>query len=244
MYTEKILNYYEAGVTTNSSSTKFNTNFTLTFTPSASFQGFPLKASRATCPRQHLSPLGSPVTVYIGDITASSIVAATCTGETGGTTTATLTGCNVPTANQGDSYNSTSIIGAPGAAIVPAATLNEIGEGAGVPPSAKNVAKLMKNNEDLSILRVAYTSDGINFSDAGLANSGIISGQSNGASNYTDINNPSSQVSPSNLNAYATPGYCRRHRDALGRIGGFHHHQPRRELRPVPLRLVGSRRRQ
>jgi hypothetical protein len=206
MYTEKILNYYEAGVTTNGSATKFNTNFTLSFTPSASFEGFSSQGVPSDMPSPSSVTSGSPVTVYIGDITNSSIVAATCTGETGGTTTATLTGCNVPVANQGDSYNSTSFIGAPGAAITSNSTLGSIGEGAGASPSAKNVAKLMKNNEDLSILRVAYTSDGINFSDSGLANSGVISGQSNGASNYTDITNPSSQVSPSNLNAYATPG--------------------------------------
>src|SRR6202044_3172912 len=41
----------------------------------------------------------------------------------------------------------------------------------------------------------------------GLANGGIISGNpaAEGA-DYSDINNPSAQTSPSNLNAYATPG--------------------------------------
>ena len=201
MYTEKILNYYVAGITTNSNATTFGTNFTLTFTPTASFTGFPAQGVPSDMPAPGAVTNTSPVTIYMGDITAGDIVAVTCTGETA----TTLTGCNTSGPST-DQYNSTSMIGSPGAAIVPNATLNEIGEGAGIPPSAKNIAKLMKNNEDLTILRVAYTSDGVNFSDSGLANQGMISGASGGASNYTDINNPSSQTSPSNLNAYATPG--------------------------------------
>ncbi|MFZ0665588.1 MAG: Ig-like domain-containing protein [Acidimicrobiales bacterium] len=197
MYTEKILNYYVAGTTTNSGSVTFGTNFNLTFTPSASFQGVGGLPSDMPSPSSVTS--ASPVTVYMGDITASDIVSVTCTGET----STTLTGCNTsgPTTDQ---YNATSMIGAPGAAIVPTGTLNETGEGAGAAPSAKNVAKLMKNNEDLSLLRVAYTSDGINFTDSGLANSGIISDQgTTQASSYTGINDPNLQTSPSNLDQYA-----------------------------------------
>src|SRR6202044_1075491 len=105
------------------------------------------------------------------------------------------------------SYNATSLIGAPGATTESAATLNLVGEGGGVPPSAKNVAKLLKNNEDLTLLRVEYTPDGINFSTTGLDNGGVISGQSNGATSYSDVNNPSTTTAPpSGLNQYATPG--------------------------------------
>ena len=93
------------------------------------------------------------------------------------------------------------------------------------------------------MLRVACTTDGINFSTAGLANGGVISG----AQRRRFATTPTSATrrrrpSPSNLNAYATPGTRRRHRDAVGGIGRLHHHQPRRQLRPVPLRRLGGRR--
>ena len=81
-----------------------------------------------------------------------------------------LTGCTVPTQYEGDGYSSNSMIAAPGAALVSPTTLGLSGEG-----SSKS-AKLFGNNEDYEVLRVAYTTDGVNFSDAGLANNGIISG--------------------------------------------------------------------
>ena len=194
LYTEKELNYFVAGTTTNSAATKFSTG-TITFTPSP-YTGQDLPAV--------ISP-SSPVTVSMGDITTSTIVPVTCTGLTTGTTDS-LTGCT-STAGSNDQYNATSLIGAPGAATVSAATLNETGEGAGAAPvSAKNVAKLFKNNEDLTVLRVAYTTDGTDFSSAGLANGGVISGAGTEGADYDDINNPSSTTSPANLNAFATPG--------------------------------------
>ena len=200
MYTEKLLSYYEAGVTTNSAAATFGSSFT--FVPTAS--------ESADMPAT-ISP-ADPVTVSMGDTTKGAIIPVTCTGLTLGTgtienntspTNDTLTGCTVPSVDTGDSYNKTSMIGAPGAATVPGATLALTGEGS---TSSSNLAKLAKNNEDLTVLRVAYTTDGITFSSAGLDNNGIISGSSNGASNYQDINNPATTASPSNLNAYAAPG--------------------------------------
>jgi hypothetical protein len=193
MYTEKELSYYVAGTTTNSSATNFSTG-TITFTPSP-YTSEDLPAV--------ISP-SSPVTVSMGDITASTIVPVTCTGLTTGATDS-LTGCT-STAGVNDQYNATSLIGAPGAATVDNITLNKTGEGAGLNPSAKNIAKLMKNNEDLTILRVAYTTDGVDFSSAGLAGGGIISGNGTEGSNYNDINNPASTTSPGNINQYGSPG--------------------------------------
>ena len=87
------------------------------------------------------------------------------------------------------------------------------------------MVKLYKNNEDVSILRVAYTTDGSTFSDAGLANDGIVSDCVSTAStvtlqnqsvdpgvpevgctgSYQGINNPDQQNNPPNgLNSYAT----------------------------------------
>ena len=56
------------------------------------------------------------------------------------------------------------------------------------------------------MLRVAYTTNGVDFSTTGLANGGVISGQGieNGSS-YNDISNPDQTSSPANLNQY-TPG--------------------------------------
>ena len=198
MYTEKELAYYVAGTTTNSSSTTFGSApFSLTFTPSP-YESADMPAT--------ISP-SNPVTVEMGDnTTLSTFVPVTCTGSTTGMTD-TLTGCTVPVADQSDKYASTSLIGAPGAATVSPSTLALTGEG------STSAAKLFKNNEDLTVLRVAYTTDGVNFSTVGLTNGGVISGENNCAtsdpsicsstSSYDDINNPAEAVSPSNLNAYA-----------------------------------------
>ncbi len=213
LYTEKVLNYYVAGETTASSSTAFSAiSGGINFFPGSSYpQDLPATISPS-----------SPVTVYLGDNTLAGLatpvdvfVPVTCTGVTSGAVvsgqpTQTLTGCTAPTSLPGTSYApgdkfaSNSFIGAPGAAMVDGNKLALTGEG-----SASNAQKLFKNNEDLTALRVAYTSDGINFSTAGLANGGVISGASNntsGTGSYSDISNPAVQNSPSNLNAYATPG--------------------------------------
>jgi hypothetical protein len=186
LYTEKIVNYYVAGTTTNGSSTAFTSSIVFNPSPSETLD-MPSTISTA-----------NPVTVSMGDSTANKIVQITCTGLTVTTTTDTLTGCAGFTA--GDKYSSTSLIGAPGATTVPQATLGLTGQG------SSSTAKLFKNNEDLTVLRVAWTTDGLNFFTTGLDNNGVISGQSAGAASYSDITNPSTTTSPSNLNAYATPG--------------------------------------
>ena len=96
----------------------------------------------------------------------------TCTGSTAGTTD-TLTGCTVPVADQSDKYASTQPHRRAGRSDGLAPTLALTGEG------STSAAKLFKNNEDLTVLRVAYTTDGVNFSTAGLANGGVISGENN-----------------------------------------------------------------
>ena len=188
LYTEKILNYYIVGFT--GAKTTFAQ---ITGTKTLPFSPFPNTADAGL-------GAGPSFTVSIGDATTNTIVSLTCTGLN--TTTNTLGGCALPAGVAGtDSITKNSYLGAPGAATVDGPTLAQIGEG-----SATNAQKLLKNNEDLTVLRVAWTTDGVTFSSAGLANNGVISGASNGASAYTDINNPASTTSPANLNAYATPG--------------------------------------
>jgi large repetitive protein len=197
MYTEKELSYFIAAQTT-SKTTLNTTSFSMASTP------FPYIG-------QDLPSTG-PWTVSVGasapsPSTATAIVSVTCTGLN--ETTGAWTGCTAPSANSGWTAASNSYIGAPGATTVSPTTLALTGEG-----SASNIAKLYKNNEDLSVLRVAYTTDGVNFSTNGLANGGVISDcvTSSGAvestgctSPYTGINNPSTNADPTGgLNSYAT----------------------------------------
>jgi hypothetical protein len=228
MYTEKIINYFVAGAATATASTAFSTlaSTGLNFYPGSSFpQDLPSNISST-----------NPVTVTLSDNTLASLttpvdvyVPVTCTGVTTGAVnsgtglaTDTLTGCSVPSTISGapsyspsDTFAANASIAAPGAALVSPATLALTGEG-----STTSAKKLFKNNEDLSVLRVAWTTDGVNFSYAGLTNNGIITGASNNSVNssgmatctttnttsvtsYQDINNPCSTQSPSNLNGYA-----------------------------------------
>ncbi len=190
LYTEKELNYFVAGVTNAAGSYSSTTGTNISF----------FANGNTTTTLGSPSP-GSPVTVDVADDTTTSVIQATCTGLTVGSAgTAissyasplidTLTGCTVPTVDNGNAYGTKDQIGAPGAALESPSTLAKTGEG------STNQDKLYKNNEDLTILRAAYTTDGINFSTAGLANGGVISGQGNEGSNYDDINDPSTTTDP------------------------------------------------
>jgi len=190
LYTEKELNYFVAGITNAAGTYSSTTGTAISFF-----------ANGNTTTTLGTPSAGSPVTVDVADDTTTSVIQATCTGLTVGSSgTAissyasplidTLTGCTVPTADNGNAYSAKDQIGAPGAALESPATLAKTGEG------STNQDKLYKNNEDLTILRAAYTTDGINFSTAGLANGGIISGQGTEGSNYNDINDPSTTVDP------------------------------------------------
>jgi hypothetical protein len=201
LYTEKELNYFMAGIT--------NAAGTYSSTAGTSISFF---ANGNTTTTLGSPSAGSPVTVDVADDTTSTVIPASCTGLTVGSAgTAissyasplidTLTGCTVPTADNGNTYSTKDQIGAPGAALESPATLAKSGEG------STNQDKLYKNNEDLTVLRVAYTTDGINFATAGLANGGVISGQGTEGSNYDDINDPSTTVDPpGGPNQYGTQG--------------------------------------
>jgi hypothetical protein len=91
------------------------------------------------------------IEVYLG--TSAGIQDLTCTGLTA----TSLTGCTGGTGSvaQGSS------LGAPGAAIAPYARLSLTGEGKNKPKS------LYGNNEDYTVARVAYTYDGLHFTDLG-----------------------------------------------------------------------------
>jgi hypothetical protein len=124
-------------------------------------------------------PLSSGTnTIYVG--TASNgIQAVTCTGYASGS----FTGCSGGTG----SVASGNDVGGPGAAIAPSSVLTAIGEG------STKAKTLFKNNEDLTELRAAWTTDGVQFNDLG-----PISGTD--PSHLTDISNPVGQDYPSSIN--------------------------------------------
>ena len=123
-------------------------------------------------------PATGPFTIYLGS-TAGSIQAVTCGAYSSGT----LSGCSGGTGTVAAGND----VGGPGAAIASSATLGAIGEGSTKPKT------LYKNNEDLTVLRAAYTTDGVNFTDLG-----AISGSDPG--HLTDINNPAGQAQPATMN--------------------------------------------
>ncbi len=122
------------------------------FTPTTTTAAVTLPA--ATLPvgdTSALKPVNGSVTVSLG--TAAGIVQVTCTGADA----TDLTGCSGGTG----AVAKGSSVGAPGAAVTPYDRLAKIGEGKNKPKS------LYGNNEDYTVVRAAYTYDGLNFTDLG-----------------------------------------------------------------------------
>jgi hypothetical protein len=189
LYTQKVLAYFIVGTTDGSvsgSTYKAGTislpATTITYTPSVH-------------PSEPL-PTGEPFKVYVGTETGKPIQEVTCTGFTPATQTGVpagsynLTGCGGGTG----SVKEGNWIGGPHATIAPIETLEKIGEGKN---TSKGPEKLFGNNEDLTVLRAAYTNNGINFTDLGPI-SGSTSETGNDSGSYNDISNPDQQTSPSN----------------------------------------------
>ncbi len=98
--------------------------------------------------------------------TEEGIASVTCTGGVVKAGTDELTGCTASTANLPGGTTSVTVkseyyVAAPGACLTPAATLAQTGEG------STSVKKLYKNNEDYSVVRAAWTTNGIEFHDLG-----------------------------------------------------------------------------
>jgi hypothetical protein len=136
------------------------------------------------------------IEVYLG--TSAGIQDLTCTGLTA----TSLTGC---TGGTGSVAKGNSL-GAPGAAITPYATLSLTGEGKNKPKS------LYGNNEDYTVARVAYTYDGLHFTDLGQV-SGLNDPTSNSSSvlrwigsRGTVITNPDGTYGLFLSGAYAADG--------------------------------------
>jgi hypothetical protein len=132
-------------------------------------------------------PLSSGAnTIYLGSTASGTPQTVTCTAYSAGT----FTGCSGGTGTVASGND----VGGPGAAIAPSAALGAIGEGSTKPKT------LFKNNEDLTVLRYAYTTDGINFTDIGPISGTASQSTSDINGTYSDIDNPSAQNYPSTIN--------------------------------------------
>jgi hypothetical protein len=193
LYTEKQLAYFIVGTTDGSVSSagKFTagsvslplaTGTSITYTPS-------VHASEPL-------PTSGSFKIYLGTTNESPIQQVTCTGATPATQSGVpsgsenLTGCTGGSGKVAEG----NWVGGPNAATVPFSTLTKIGEGKD--SKTKGPEKLFNNNEDLTVLRAAYTFNGVNFTDLGPI-SGPASETGNDTGNYDDISNPFQTTSPS-----------------------------------------------
>jgi hypothetical protein len=189
LYTEKLLAYFVVGTTDGSvnSSSKYTAGTvtlpasTITYTPSV-HQSEPL-------------PTSGSFKIYLGTTTTEPIQEVTCTGVSAATQSGVPTGSENLTGCSGGTgkVEEGNWIGGPDAATVPYSTLAKIGEGK---DSKKGPEKLFSNNEDLTELRAAYTTNGVNFTDLGPI-SGSASATGNDTGEYNDVSNPFQTTSPS-----------------------------------------------
>ncbi len=188
LYTEKILSYFIEGTTNGFiEGSKFEKKTiklpkaTINYTPSVTESEQPL-------------PEGS-FKIYLGTAVGQPIQEVTCTGVSTATQAGVpsgsrnLTGCTGGTGEVKEG----NWVGGPNSAITPYSALEQIGEGTN--SKSKGPQKLFGNNEDLTELRAAYTTDGVNFHDLG-AISGSTSGAGNDTGSYDDVSNPDQQSSP------------------------------------------------
>jgi hypothetical protein len=132
-------------------------------------------------------PLSSGAnTIFLGSTASGTPQTVSCTAYSSGT----FTGCTGGTGTVAAGND----VGGPGAAIASSSTLAAIGEGSTKPKT------LFKNNEDLTVLRYAYTTDGITFTDIGPISGTASQSSSNSTGPYADIDNPSAQNFPATIN--------------------------------------------
>jgi hypothetical protein len=188
LYTEKLLAYFVVGTTDG-------------FVEGSKFEKKTIKLPKSTItytssvhPSEPL-PSNGTFKIYLGttkegiqQVTCTGVATANQSGAPGGSEN--LTGCSGGTGEVEEGF----WIGGPNAATAPASALEKIGEGKS---TGKGPEKLFANNEDYTVLRAAYTENGINFTDLGPI-SGSTSGTGNDSGSYNDISNPFQTASPSN----------------------------------------------
>jgi hypothetical protein len=209
LYTEKVLNYFIVGTING-----YVTGSTFTAATGGSKNTFQLPEgtinySPSVTTSEPLPASGS-FTIYLGSTTAAGggssnpIQAVTCTGWTTTVPSAApagsvdLTGCSGGTGFVALG----NWVGGPNSAIAPYSVLAQIGEGKNGTSSGPE--KLFGNNEDYTVLRAAYTTDGVNFTDLGPV-SGTTSGTGSTSGGYSDVSNPLQQYSPASSASPTTP---------------------------------------
>jgi hypothetical protein len=189
LYTEKILSYFIEGTVNGFiEGTKFEKKTiklpkaTINYTPSV------------TESEQKLPESGS-FKIYLGTAVGQPIQELNCTGNVAATQSGVPTGSRNLTGCTGGTgeVKEGNWVGGPNAAIAPYSALEQIGEGNN--GSSKGPQKLFGDNEDYTVLRAAYTTNGVEFHDLG-AISGSTSGAGNDNGTYNDISNPDQQSSP------------------------------------------------
>jgi hypothetical protein len=189
LYTQKILGYFIVGATNGSVSGSTYKAGTIALPATTIVYTPPVR------PSEPLPTTGS-FKIYLGTEVGKPIQEVACTGATVATQSGVpagsydLTGCSGGTG----SVKEGNWVGGPNAAVVPYSSLEKIGEGKN--STSKGPQKLFANNEDYTVLRAAYTENGINFTDLG-AISGTTSGTGNNSGSYNDLSNPYQQTSPS-----------------------------------------------
>jgi hypothetical protein len=193
LYTEKLLAYFVLGTVNGYVDSTGRFQAKAIPLPQAAINYTPSVTTSEPVPTSGL------FTIYLGTA-ANGIQAITCSGSTSSGLPAgapagsvDLTGCGGGSGATG-SVAVGNWVGGPGAATVPFSVLDEIGEGNN--GASKGPEKLFGNNEDYTVLRAAYTTDGASFTDLGPI-SGTTSGTGNDAGAYDDISNPLQQASPS-----------------------------------------------
>jgi hypothetical protein len=187
LYTEKLLAYFVVGTTNGSVNSKSEFKAGTVTLPASSINYTP-----SVHPSEPLPSTGSleidlgTAKAGIQQVTCTGVVAAPAGAPAG---SEDLSGCSGGTGEVEEGF----WVGGPNAAAVPAGTLEKIGEGKS---TGKGPEKLFANNEDYSVLRAAYTTNGVNFTDLGPI-SGTASETGNDTGKYDDLSNPFQTTSPS-----------------------------------------------
>jgi hypothetical protein len=210
LYTEKIVNYFLEGQLNGSLSSAGTTYTKGNFTLPGGATTFGLNYQPYPGTSESLPASGSFNIYTVQTIgSTNSFATITCTGWN--TTPASnappnsvnVTGCTSSGTGKliGTESTNSAIgggqgdwIGGPNAAAVPFSVLSQIGEGKN---SSKSAFRLLGNNEDYTVLRAAYTQNGVNFTDLGPV-SGTSSGTGSTNGSYTDLANSLQQNSPEN----------------------------------------------
>jgi len=179
IYGEKIVNYFTPATLSASKSVTYTLNSTaggnlpvtsLGYIGAGAQSEASLTNGTAPNPTNGVAGIQLGYDAAAGTGSTSGIVSVSCAGESataGPHGTPELLDCTVPALPSGDTSVTTVggyTVGAPGACNASGTVLQKTGEG------STNPKTLFKNNEDYTVIRAAYTTNGIDFTDLGIVN--------------------------------------------------------------------------